>query len=172
MSDPELDDRFESLRMSYPNVRRYVLLDGWQYCSRRSTDTTGLVPFSQSLFAGTVDEALSNAGPWLVDLAAASKPFVEDMMTLEREGPVLVGLFAQTEPGRLKVVLQHLLNAESPDAEALLLRFFWDPRVLPGLLAVLTTAQRAGFFAEGIRAWHLLQDGKRVWIGGNHVEVH
>ena len=59
--------------------------------------------------------------------------------------------------------MQLRLDLRLPDGREALLRF-WDPRVLVGLMQVLDEAQRLDFFAH-IEEWHLLQDGRRAWIG-------
>jgi hypothetical protein len=57
-----------------------------------------------------------------------------------------------------------------PDGRSALLRF-WDPRVLVNLARTLDGAQREEFFGH-IHEWHLLDAGRRMWIGRQHAEAH
>ncbi len=59
--------------------------------------------------------------------------------------------------------MQLRLNTRLPDGRTALLRF-WDPRVLVSLAQLLDEVQRVEFFAH-IEEWHLLDNGKRAWIG-------
>jgi hypothetical protein len=161
--------RWEQLRDAIPALRLYALVDGVQYQSqlcKRLQATTGLFP----LFADTPDAALCHAGPWLVDAAHVEAPFVDELTTLEREVPSLSWLISPQDLDGLAQLLQLKLDVCLPDGRSALLRF-WDPRVLANLAQTLDGEQREEFFGH-IHEWHLLHEGRRVWIGRQHADTH
>jgi hypothetical protein len=122
------------------------------------------------LFADTPDAALCHAGPWLVDAARVEAPFVDELTTLEREVPSLTWLISSQDLDGLAQLLQLRLDVRLPDGRSALLRF-WDPRVLANLAQTLDGVQREEFFGH-IHEWHLLHEGRRVWIGRQHADAH
>jgi len=122
------------------------------------------------LFAGTPDAALAHAGPWLVEAACADEALLAELATLEHEAPALVWLIAPQDQEGLAQLLQLRLDVRLPDGRSALLRF-WDPRVLVNLARTLDAAQREEFFGL-IHEWHLLHEGRRMWIGRHHAGAH
>jgi hypothetical protein len=165
----DVQSRWEQRRGTLPALRLYALVDGVQYQTqlcKRFQPGSGLFP----LFAGTSDAALAHAGPWLVDVALAGESMVAELAALEREAPSLTWLIAPQDLEGLGQLLQLRLDVNLPDGRSALLRF-WDPRVLVNLARTLDGAQREEFFGH-IHEWHLLYEGKRVWIGRQHAGAH
>lgn len=158
----DVTQRLADLRQNFAALRLYALVDGVQYQEHRGVRLASQAGY-RSLFAGTPDEALAHAGPWLVDTATAGEEQTDDLAQLEREAPAVTWLIAPQDIGGLAQLLQLRLDTRLPDGRTALLRF-WDPRVLVSLAQLLDEAQRGEFFAY-IEEWHLLHNGKRVWIG-------
>jgi len=154
--------RLAELRQNFAGLRLYALVDGVQYQEHRSERLT-FQPGFRALFAGTPDEPLAHAGPWLVDTAEVGDEQTDDLAQLEREAPAVTWLIAPQDLEGLAQLLQLRLDTKLPDGRTALLRF-WDPRVLVSLAQLLDEAQRGEFFAH-IEEWHLLHNGKRAWIG-------
>jgi len=165
----DVQSRLEELRDTMPALRLYALVDGVQYQAqlcKRLHPSSGLFP----LFAQTRDAALSHAGPWLVDMAIADEATMAELSTLERNAPSLTWLIAPQDLEGLGQLLQLRLDVILPDGRSALLRF-WDPRVLVNLARTLDASQREELFGH-IHEWHLLHEGRRVWIGRQHAEAH
>lgn len=165
----DVQSRLEELRDTMPALRLYALVDGVQYQAqlcKRLHPSIGLFP----LFAQTRDAALSHAGPWLVDTAIADEATMAELSTLERNAPSLTWLIAPQDLEGLGQLLQLRLDVILPDGRSALLRF-WDPRVLVNLARTLDASQREELFGH-IHEWHLLHEGRRVWIGRQHAEAH
>lgn len=165
----DVQSRLETLQVAMPTLRLYALVDGMQYqaqLSKRLQPASGLFP----LFADTPDAALCHAGPWLVDAASVDGAFVEELATLESEFPAMSWLISPVDLEGLSQLLQLRLDVRLPDGRTALLRF-WDPRVLVNLAQTLDGKQREEFFVH-IHEWHLLHEGRRVWIGRHHANAH
>lgn len=165
----DVQSRWEQRRDTLSVLRLYALVDGVQYQTqlcKRLQPGRGLFP----LFAGTQDAALAHAGPWLVDAALAGEAMVAELAALEREAPSLIWLIAPQDLEGLGQLLQLRLDVSLPDGRSALLRF-WDPRVLVNLARTLDGAQREEFFGH-IHEWHLLDAGRRMWIGRQHAEAY
>lgn len=161
--------RWEQLRETMPELRLYALVDGAGYQTRhhkRLQAAGGLFP----LFSGTPDAALSHAGPWLVDAVNVEESFVDELATLERDVPCMSWLISPQDLDGLAQLLQLKLDVRLPDGRSALLRF-WDPRVLADLAQTLDEGQRKDFFSY-IHEWHLLHEGRRVWIGRQYADAH
>lgn len=159
-------DRLTQLQQTMPELRLYALIDGAQYQTCRGewlTSRAGMY----ALFMGTEDAALAHAGPWLVDTEQTGEAFTEDLIALEHEAPAVSWLISALTLDGLAQVLQLNLDVRLPDGRNALLRF-WDPRVLVSLVELLNADQREAFFAH-IYEWHLLNQGKRAWIGRHHA---
>ena len=155
--------RMLMLRETQPTLRLYALVDGVQYIEQQGQalqQGKGLFP----LFAGTIDAALASAGPWLLDIEQTEPTLVADLPRLEQKIPAVTWLITSQSLTDLARRLQLALNIRLPDGRCALLRF-WDARVLAALAQTLDAAQRKDFF-EGIHEWHLLYEGRRVWIKG------
>lgn len=160
--------RFAQLQQSSSALRLYALVDGLQFCAQFGQPFSAGNGFA-SLFAGTADEALAHAGPWLIDAEQVGEELVADLAALEQTLPSTSWLIAHQTLEGLAQLLQLNLNTELPDGRTALLRF-WDPRVLITLAEVLEPTQRETFFAH-IHEWHLLSKGQRVWIGRQHAQA-
>lgn len=158
----DVTERLAELRQNCAALRLYALIDGLQYQDRRGLPLavqTGYRP----LFAGTSDEPLNHAGPWLVDVEALGQEQVDDLARLEFEAPAVTWVIAPQDLEGLAQLMQLRLDIGLPDGRTALLRF-WDPRVLASLAQLLDEAQRVEFFAH-IEEWHLLHNSTRAWIG-------
>lgn len=164
----EVYERFRELRQQTDSLRLYALLDGAQYADRRGVrmDEQG---GRYSLFQGTPDAPLAHAGPWLIDVASTDEDLVQDLGLLEQEVAAVTWIIAPQNLSGLAQLLQLNLDMRLPDGRVALVRF-WDPRVLVTLAEVLTPQQRYDFFGR-IYEWHLLHQGRRVWIGRRHADA-
>ena len=158
----DVNQRLAELRQSFAALRLYALVDGVQYQQHRGERLTAQAGY-RPLFAGTLDEPLAHAGPWLVDAATVGDEQTDDLAQLEREVPAVTWLIASQDLEGLAQLLQLQMDTLLPDGRTALLRF-WDPRVLINLAQLLDEAQRSEFFSY-IEEWHLLHNGKRAWIG-------
>lgn len=165
----DVQSRLQKLQGTMPALRLYALVDGVQYQAKLGNTLqpgSGLFP----LFAGTIDAALAHAGPWLLDAASVDEATISQLAELERNTPSLTWMIAFQDLEGLGQLLQLNLDVYLPDRRRALLRF-WDPRVLVNLARTLDAAQRQEFFGH-IHEWHLLLDGKRVWIGRHNADTH
>lgn len=165
----DVQSRLAQLHQFIPALRLYALVDGVQYQAqlcKRFHPSSWLFP----LFARTPDAALAHAGPWLVDTSMADDATIAELTTLERHAPSLTWLIAPQDLEGLGQLLQLRMDVNLPDGRRALLRF-WDPRVLVKLARTLDAPQREEFFGH-IHEWHLLHDGRRVWIGRQHADAH
>lgn len=160
--------RFAQLQQNSSALQLYALVDGVQFRTQFGEPCSARNGFA-SLFAGTEDEALAHAGPWLIDIGQVGSALVDGLNELEQTAPAVTWLIAHQTLEGLAQLLQLNLNTELPDGRTALLRF-WDPRVLITLAEVLDASQRETFFAH-IDEWHLLSKGQRVWIGRRHAQA-
>lgn len=164
----DVTQRLERLRVSAPALRLYALVDGLQYEQRSGQPlqaATGVCP----LFTGTPDEALAEAGPWLLDAELAPQDLIAAVSTLEATAPAVSWIIAVADLEGLAALLRLRLDVRLPDGRSALLRF-WDPRALAAIARELDERQRGEFF-EHIAEWHLLLDGKRTHIGRHHAHA-
>lgn len=164
----DLAERLAQLRLRYPTLRLYGLVDGMQYEIHRG-ERLEAKPGLVSLFHGTPDGALAYAGPWLVDVEEVGDGLTADLARLEREAPSVTWLIAEADLSGLAQLLRLHLDARLSDGRVALVRF-WDPRVLASLVDVLDVHQRETFFAH-IHEWHLLHNGQRAHIGRAHADA-
>lgn len=162
----DVQTRLIQLQEQRPELRLFGLVDGLQFeqnQGERLREAYG----RRGLFAGTPDAPLIHAGPWLFDMALAGDllPVLEE---LEQQVPGVSWLIAAQDLDGLAMLLQLRLDMKLPDGRLALLRF-WDPRVLAGVTQIFSAAQREEFFAH-IDEWHLLHEGRRVWIGRHHAD--
>lgn len=165
---PDIQQRYTLLKSSRAELALHVLVDGLQYEQCRGealAPDTGTI----ALFDGTGDAPLAHAGPWLVAVEQASPASVAAMAELEQASPAVSWLIS-TQP--LEALAQHLrerIDVRAPDGRTALLRY-WDTRVMVGLSELMSPAQRQDFFI-GIEEWHLLDNGRRRWIGRHHADA-
>ena len=158
----DVQDRFLQLLERRRELRLYALIDGYQYeqhCGQRIESHDGV---NRALFAGTEDEPLAHAGPWLYDMDRCPEA-IEDLAALEQAKPAVSWIVTAIDLEGLAQLLQLRLDAELPDGRKALVRFY-DPRVLGNLFKVMNAQQCAEFF-QLIDEWHFLIDGRRVWMG-------
>ena len=167
MTSPQ--DRLSSLHQRHPALRLYALVDGAQYATHRG-QPLAIGSGHCALFDGTPDAPLAHAGPWLLDAERIGQTLVQDLMRLEQAAPAVTWLMAFADLRGLAQVLRIHLDVRLPDGRNALLRF-WDPRVLATLAQTLDSVQREAFFSH-IHEWHLLLEGRRVWIGRQDADAH
>ncbi len=163
----DVQTRLIQLQEQRPELRLYALADGLQFeqhHGERLSDAYG----RRGLFAGTPDAPLIHAGPWLFDMVLAGD-LLPILAELEQLAPAVSWLIAPQDLDGLAMLLQLRLDMQLPDGRLALLRF-WDPRVLAGIAGIMRDDQRAEFFAH-IDEWHLLHQGKRVWIGRHYADA-
>lgn len=158
----DVAERLSQLQQNVDSLRLYALVDGAQYEIHRGAKLIQQASM-YALFSGTPDAPLAHAGPWLVDADMAGEILTADLAALEQTAHAVTWLIASQDLDGLAQLLQLNLNTRLPDGRTALLRF-WDPRVLGSLGQMLTPEQSEIFFRH-IVEWHLLHDGKRVWIG-------
>jgi Domain of unknown function (DUF4123) len=159
---PQLAERLERLRTSTPGLRAYALVDGLQYDQYFGHPLKRRWGAVAALFAGTEDEPLADAGPWVIDLAAHEATIISPLGELEAARPGVMWLFTNQDIESLVVTLQSKLNSRLPDGKVALLRF-WDPRVFVPLFNALDAAGRQAYFGD-ITEWHGLKNGKRFHV--------
>lgn len=157
--------RFELLKKDIPQLSAYALVDGVQYSRFTGTHVESRYGVNRALFAGTEDEALAHAGPWLIDLEKESSSTAGTVSQLEQAYPSVMWLFSRLDLESLAMVLQLKLNAKLPDGRTSLVRF-WDPRAFVGLFNALDLPSRQEYFSH-VDEWHGQIEGKRF-----HVSIH
>jgi len=155
-------ERYHLQSERYRDMRLYALVDGFQYQKHTGSQIGSQPEITCALFAGTKDEPLAHAGPWLIDLARASAPQVATLAGLEAALPSVVWLITGTDIGTLAARLRPKLDARLPDGTRALLRF-WDPRVLDSLCRSLARETRREFFGN-VQEWDYMVDGKRYHL--------
>lgn len=161
-----LAERLERLRKASPGLRAYALVDGLQYeqhFGHRIKWRWGVV---HALFAGTQDEPLADAGPWVIDLAQADSAPLASLDELEEARPGVMWLFTAQDIESLVATLQRKLNSRLPNGKIALVRF-WDPRVFVPLFNALDTDGRRTYFGD-VDEWHGLHETKRFHVS-NHA---
>lgn len=166
MSLEQVVDRYllalERIRSTHQFARLFALVDGLQYeASFGEVLRTGQ---GIALFAGTPDEPLAHAGPWLIDVATQSE-LCATLADVESTMPVCSWLITSVPVAGLAQLLQNRLDMKLPDGKVALIRYY-DPRVLRRLALTLKPDQRETFF-EHIDEWHFMVDGQAWHVGRN-----
>ncbi|MDR5738070.1 DUF4123 domain-containing protein [Caballeronia sp. LZ016] len=163
MIPQDIQTRLSDLCKRHDNARLYALVDGIQYereiGERLNATNTGIT----ALFAGTEDEPLAHAGPWLVEVL--TDECAATTARLEASRPSVVWLVCTDDAPTLAGKLRERLNAVQPDGQEVLLRY-WDPRVLHGLAASLKGDASAQFFGAALE-WFYLFNGERFYLKSN-----
>lgn len=159
-------ERYERLRVEQETLKLYALVDGYQYEHHMGERLSYIAGLNRPIFAGTDDEALAHAGPWLIDVGGVSAQ-LEDLKTLESSAPAVSWIITPIDLEGLSQLLQLKLDAELPDGRIALLRFY-DPRVLGNLCQTMDDAQRTEFFYL-IDEWHFMYRGEHVTARTRHV---
>lgn len=163
----DVQERLSRLKEHYSELELYALVDGLQY---EQEHEERLQPgyAVRSLFANTPDEPLQHAGPWLIAIEQAQN-LIPKIAILENNKPAVTWLISSAGFEGLAMLLQLRLDTQLADGTKALLRY-WDPRVLAGLVGIMTPEQREDFFSH-IHEWHLMHQGQRVWIGRHHANT-
>lgn len=149
----------------HENLRVYVLVDGIQFHKYTSTAMQPHAGSVVALFAGTADERLAPAGPWLVDPARATG-LARILAQMEPEHPGVVWLITSLEFDRQLETLRAKIDACLPDGRKFMVRF-WDPRALLALHRSLGRDKWHAHFGD-VLEWHFIHDGKQTYIN-NHA---
>jgi hypothetical protein len=165
----DVQQRHALLLQTQPGLRLYALVDGVQYTMHFETPLAPLAERRRSLFEGTPDAPLADAGPWLLDAGRIDPTHLAELVELERTAPAVTWLISPMDLEGLARLLSQRLDTRLPDGRTALVRF-WDPRVLVNLAEVLDGHQREEFFAN-IHEWHMLHNGQRTWIGRHHADA-
>nr|WP_171910184.1 DUF4123 domain-containing protein [Paraburkholderia fungorum] len=88
-----LAERIERLQIATPQLRAYALVDGLQYERHVGTRIKRHWGAIHALFAGTQDEPLSDAGPWVIDLTEPEAAALASLEELEQVRPGVMWLF-------------------------------------------------------------------------------
>jgi hypothetical protein len=158
-------ERYHTLIERREDLNLYALVDALvyeQHCGQRLTPSTS----HRALFAGTPDEPLAHAGPWLVD-AKNAQQHLAALFALETAKPALSWIITAMDFEGLFQFLQLQQNVQLPGGQTALLRLA-DPRVLAQLFEVMSEAQRQQLFGL-IHEWHFMKEGQRVWTGNHHA---
>jgi hypothetical protein len=159
-------ERFAALKTQRSELNLYVLVDGLAYANHVGERLTPESGVNRALFAGTADEPLAHAGPWLFQTNK-----IEDQLPalfrFEAAQPAVSWIITPMSLEGLAQLLQLRQDLWLPSGKTALLRLS-DPRVLGNLFTVMTLEQKQEFFGL-IEEWHFLQHKQRVWTGRNHA---
>lgn len=158
------------IKLGLPNMRLHALVDGLQYQEFVEGEALENCQGTHALFRGTVDEALADAGPWLIDVETANLKLLTRIEQLEYIAHAVTWIISPLDTEALAARLRLRLDVQLPDGRTAMLRF-WDPRVLATIAQTMDDNQRRQFFNE-IVEWHLLLNGRRVHIGRHHADSH
>jgi hypothetical protein len=140
--DEELD---RAIFQFGPLARLYALVDG-TLARMQGLGYPEPGAGSWGLFSLTADDTLSPAGPWLMD-AAKGVPSNLAIATALAKSPAGVSwLISRLDLRALADALTQRLDVRMPDGTVSLLRWY-DARLLPGIVGVMTEQQRQMFFA-------------------------
>lgn len=154
-------DRYSLLSRHTDGLVVYALVDGFQYQQHFGRAIEAQENITRALFAGTEDEPLAHAGPWIIAPSGA-KRYGEEIVELEEILPSVLWLIVDTDMETLATRLQSNLNRQLPDSSEVLLRF-WDPRVFRSLIKSLDPSSRSSFFGH-VTEWHFLHNGERFYL--------
>jgi hypothetical protein len=155
-----LQERLNEVARQHANVRLFALVDGAQYntISGQSIEAEG--DYIVSLFAGTDEESLAHAGPWLVEIVV--EQFAAGIARIEALLPSVLWLISTDDTLTLARKLRERLNVSSPDGKEYLLRF-WDPRALHALANSVAQSARRDFFGAALE-WTYLHEKQRFYL--------
>lgn len=159
-------ERFATLKAQRTELNLYVLVDGLAYenhVGERLTPESGV---NLALFAGTADEPLAHAGPWLFQ-ADQIEDQLPALFKFEATQPAVSWIITPMSLEGLTQLLQLRQDLLLPSGKIALLRLS-DPRVLGNLFTVMMPEQKHEFFGL-IEEWHFLQHNQRVWTGRSHA---
>lgn len=152
------------LSTRYRGLRVYALIDGIQYQQYTNSWIEPHEGAAIALFAGTQDEPLAHAGPWLMAPDHARQQGI-NLIEMEHAAPGVLWLICWHDIDTQAEKLRARLNGKRPDGENVLVRF-WDPRVIGPLYRNIAPQAREDYFGDAM-AWHYMKDGKRLYINVN-----
>lgn len=126
-------------------VRLYALFDALLYTHAADAPALERSTAAIALFDGTPDASLADAGPWLVDVHAASDAVRSRLHELGASGDGVSWLISAYAFPALAHELRGKLDARMPDGRTALLRFY-DARIIGDIAALLSFSQHAEFF--------------------------
>lgn len=161
MIPEEVNHRLRMHSTRYNGLRFHVLVDGIQYERHTGQPMVARSGAVVSLFAGTDDEPMARAGPWLVDPSQAPELTVQ-LAAMEPQRPGVIWLIVWNELEAQAGVLRKMINATGPDGRQIMLRF-WDPRALANLHRALGERAWNDHF-RGVLEWNFIENGTRLKI--------
>ncbi|MBN3848727.1 DUF4123 domain-containing protein [Paraburkholderia sp. Ac-20342] len=144
-------------------TRVYALVDGLLYGEANGGQVPERSEQCIALFDGTPDASLADAGPWLIDYAAAPGT-VRGALAAQAAGSTGVSwLISAYQIAALADNLRDNLDVRLPDGRPALLRFY-DARLMPSLAETMSFHQRIQFMVFAFH-WLVEIDGKLSEIG-------
>ncbi len=159
----------DSRRAGWPSARLYALLDPLLPAHEGMASMLERGAGRLALFDQTVDAEVADDGPWLVDLDAAAPDLAAGLLALGRDPQGVVWLISERDPPDLARALRERLNVRLQGVGVALLRFY-DPMLLPGILALLSPSQRASFVAPAL-LWLVERDGQLVQLSPENLHA-
>lgn len=147
-------------------LRLYGLVDGLLYAEVSANRTLFRSASSIALFDGTPDQALANAGPWLLDCTADRDVHIDSLRRLGDSAVGCIWIVSGYAVDDLALTLRARLNVRMPSGCTALLRYY-DARITDDIAALLTPAQRAWFFAPA-QDWLVQRNGQLFKVHQNH----
>lgn len=157
-----------------PDQNLYLIIDMIQYDDTSNKivsylqNQQSVFLHSLSLFKGTIDEELNNVAPYLCQINSFENRLTESerafLETEEKTSPVLLWLYSQSDLISLHRHLQHFMAGKLNNGREALLRFY-DPRVLPKFLTMLTAEQSEQFWngVDQIALWDSKQQQRMIF---------
>ncbi|WP_321788595.1 DUF4123 domain-containing protein [Paraburkholderia sp. J94] len=161
MIPEEIQSRLLAHSEQHTNLRVYVLVDGIQFHKHTSTAIQPQAGSVIALFAGTLDERLAPAGPWLIDPVRA-KGLARIIVEMEPDLPGVVWLITSLDIDAQAELLRLKISARLPNQRELMVRF-WDPRALVSLYQSVSREKWRAYF-DGVHEWLFIHEGKRTFI--------
>lgn len=149
----------------YP-LRLYGLVDGLLYAEIAADQTLFRSTSCVALFDRTPDEALANAGPWLLDYTGDRNSHGASLQRLADSAMGCLWIVSGYALDDLAAALRTRLNVRMPNGSTALLRYY-DARITQDIAALLSPAQRAAFFAPA-QDWLVQRNGQLIRIHQTH----
>lgn len=157
-----------------PNNRCYVLVD----CAQQARYPQSLLksyPAVQwrNLFAASNEEAHLTASPLLFALDLQQDWFKPLIARLARDGfelPLFTLLTSSASIDQLAIHLGQYTHTMLTTQDAVVIRFY-DPRILPRFVEILSEVQRSHFLQPVAKWWYVGRDGHMHFIKGMSSSV-
>jgi hypothetical protein len=157
-----IHDRFSYLSRHVKGMHVYAVIDGLQYERQTGAWLDKSDARLTPLFAGTEDEPLAHAGPWLVDVTSNDQAAA--IVKLEKSCPSVVWLLSNDDPVLCATKLRARLNATLPDGKEVIMRF-WDPRALRAISKHVSAETQRTLFSAALN-WFVFLNGRYDPIAG------